>query len=156
MLTAFNVQNKTVNKETKLKDLKEAIKEYWKENLSDLYNEDEKPGKMVMNTQTKQSLKCGHCGKKYHTEDQCWEKHPHLKAAAIKNKINKKNIGGKDKSGSLKCWKCGGDHMKKDCPLKKNGGNNSSENSDGDGVNCLFMVKTFCQENKKSDQEIKE
>ena len=46
--------------------------------------------------------------------------------------------------------------MKKDCPLKKNGGSNSNENNDGDGVNGLFMGMTFCQEIKKSDQEIKE
>ena len=56
----------------------------------------------------------------------------------MKNKYNKKNIGRKDKSG-FKCWKCGGDHMKRDCPLKNNGGNTSEDKRDGDDVNGLFM-----------------
>ena len=153
VLTAFSVQNKTVHQETKLKDLKEAIKEHWKENYSELYNSEDKSGKIVMNTETGK-MKCGHCGKPYHTADQCWEKHPHLKATAMKKKFNKKNIGGKDKSG-FKCWKCGGDHMKRDCPLKNNGGNNSDLKKDGDDVNGLFMGMTLCQEIKKNDEEIK-
>ena len=154
VLTAFNVQSNQIRSmEVKLKDLKEAIKEHWKENFSDLYNSEEKSGKLVMNTETAGSRKkCTHCRKPYHTVDECWEKHPHLKSAAMSKKNNKKNIGGKDKL-NFKCWKCGLDHMKRDCPKKSNGGDNKSDDK-GDDVNGLFMGMTLCQEIEKSDEEI--
>ena len=108
-----------------------------------------------MNAETNRSRKkCTHCGKDYHTADECWEKNPHLKSIAMKKKNNKKNIGGKDKS-SFKCWKCGGDHIKRDCPKKSSGGDNKSDDKkDGDNVNGLFMGMTLCQEIKKSDEQI--
>ena len=77
-------------------------------------DEERKDGDEHGNKQASVRPVCTHCEKKYHSVDQCWDKHPHLKANVMKNTAyNENNIDGKDKSG-FKCWKCGGDHMKRD------------------------------------------
>lgn len=85
---------------------------------------------------------CGHCGKKGHTDVQCWKKHPELRP---KSKGN--GDGGKKKKGP--CWICGGPHQKKECSKYK--GNKEGGNNNEDSINGLFMGVTmiksdFCAE----------
>ena len=94
---------KTVDPKVKLTGLKEALKEFWKENHSHLYQSDEKSN-MILNTNTVK--KCTYCGKEGHEEHECWKKH------------GKFNSSKSDKK--RKCWICGStDHVKKSALKEK-------------------------------------
>ena len=105
---------KTVDPKVKLTGLKEALKEFWKENHFYLYQNDEKSN-MILNTNTVK--KCTYCGKEGHEEHECWKKH------------GKFNSSLSDKK--RKCWICGStDHVKKDCPKKKKKSGSNESNND--------------------------
>ena len=64
--------------------------------------------------------KCSHCGKA-HPSEKCWKKFAHLRP---------QNKGSSKSEKKMVCWKCGGDHTKKECPKYK-GKKDNSESTNG-------------------------
>ena len=108
VITGYKTNNvKLQNPKEKLKGLKDALKEFWKENHSVLYQNSEK-GNLILNTNTNADKICTHCNKKGHIESDCWQKH------------GKPSKTGSTNSNERKCWKCGSTkHLKKHCPQRK-------------------------------------
>jgi hypothetical protein len=82
---------------------------------------------------------CTHCGKKGHSDAKCWKKH---------GKPEKTGSGaGSGKSydkSTFKCYKCGGPHMKRDCP--KMGRGDKDDKGGSEGINGLFINVMMCEE----------
>jgi hypothetical protein len=152
-----STSNSTMTSEEKLNDLKTTLKRYYKKHFQ-LSGSKTGTGKVIMNVTN--DMVCSHCGRKGHTEVQCWKKHPELRP---KPKPKGNGNGGKEKKQGP-CWICGGPHQKKQCPKykgNKEGGNNSNND---ESINGLFMGvttitgKDFCIEctgNKDREESIK-
>ena len=134
-----STSNSNMTSVATLDDLKSTLRRYYKKHFQ-LNGSKNGTGKVIMNVTDVKV--CGHCGKKGHTDVQCWKKHPELRP---KSKGN--GDGGKKKMGP--CWICGGPHQKKECSKYK--GNKEGGNNNEDSINRLFMGVTmiksdFCAE----------
>jgi len=106
------MMNKVSTSKKELFDiLKKMIIDHWKTEVSG-----KRGGKMSglnfnVGKDGKEIPVCTHCGKKGHSDAKCWKKH---------GKPEKTGSGaGSGKSydkSTFKCYKCGGPHMKRDCP----------------------------------------
>jgi hypothetical protein len=90
---------------------------------------------------------CSHCGKKGHGEPKCWEKH----GKPDKNKDSKMRFG--KSTGAIKCYKCGGPHMKRNCP--KLGNSDKDERKASEGINGLFINVMMCEVIEPKEEENK-
>ena len=97
----------TMTSAAKLDNLKSALTRYYEKNFQ-RNGSKTGTGKVIMNATDVKV--CGHCGRKCHTDVQCWKKDPELRP---KPKPKGNDNGGK-KKGKGSCWLCGGPHQKKD------------------------------------------
>ena len=110
MVTSIEASGKTKDIEA----IQDAIERHWKKNkstgsgkgLGEAYS---------MEGKQKFTGVCNYCKKPGHKSADCFKRKADLK--------KKKDGGGGKKSGSdqsgsslKKCWICGGDHLKKNCP----------------------------------------
>ena len=80
-----------------------AIEEFYSKLPKEKKCEERDPARRV-------KVKCTHCKKPNHTEDQCYKKHPELKGKG-------KDAKGKKQEGkSTRCKYCGKDHKGEECP----------------------------------------
>ena len=96
-----------------LKEAKHNLKEHWNNKLKDKAADE---GDFIMVAREQKDKCILHCGKA-HPSDKCWKKFDHLRP---------QNKGSKGKK-KMVCWKCGGNHAKKECPKYK-GNKESSYN----------------------------
>ena len=131
VITAYKTNNvKLQNPKEKLEGLKAALKEFWKENYSALYQNGEK-GNLIMNTNKNGGKICTHCHKKGHLESECWQKH------------GKPSKTGSTNSNERKCWKCGSTkHLKKDCPQRKK--TETEVATESTAITGVFMGMALC------------
>jgi len=133
-----------------LKTLKKMITEHWKSEVSG-----KTVGKVsglnfnVNEDRIKCAIpKCGFCGRLGHEGDpKCWKKH-----GRPKKKSRNGRYRNSRSSSSFKCYKCSGDHMKRDCPKLKE---TKDDKETSEGINGLFIHVMMCEEIEPEEVKIK-
>ena len=121
----------SLNTSGKAKDvdaIKEAVKLHWKEHHGN--NGEVKEAFYIgreSNGNQKFKGKCNYCQKSGHKWKDCFKRKNDIKNGKLKEESSSNTDSGE--KGSRKCWLCGGNHFKKECPKYKKGGNNGEVNA---------------------------
>jgi len=129
VVKAFKRQKSMMTVVTKYEDLMKMLKkmviDHWRSEVNG-----KRGGKISglnfhVGTDGKARIICGHCGKPGHAEEKCWKKHGKPKGDW---KDNKQGTGRRTK----RCWLCGGDHSKIECPKYKGNKGNKGKGNEKD------------------------